>query len=232
MTARAIAARTKRYTERNPKLGDYHLLGTPEEVVFSAEIDFDSLTEGDIQEVVGIETDEDHLQFELPEAFVATVGVNLSKYSTGADVASLMGLQDSTVDYILNYGVYNGLLDGYTLDSYAATRTKFRQDPERLLKCVKEIMDSGASKSMSGNERRLKSLEAIDIAIRGFNDSKSFAESIGINEDGERELYIPSMPDDLVLLCLHDYAKKGCVYMTEDGGKVYQLSASQREALE
>jgi hypothetical protein len=176
----------------------------------------------------------DEVQFEIPSDFIAMGAEEITsqRYTDSADIAHLMGLSDSTVDYILNYGTFNGYLDDYRCESFAGIKQRFRHDGAGFLKVVREILDSGASHSMSGDVRRVKAKEAVDIAIRGFNDSKSVAESRGKNSDGVMELYIPSMPEDLVLLCLHDYAKKGCVYMTEFGGKVYDLNPNQREALE
>jgi hypothetical protein len=147
-------------------------------------------------------------------------------------MANLIGLSDITVDYILNFGTFDGHLDDCRCESFAGVKDVFRHEGAGFLKVVYDILDSGATHSMSGDARRLEAKEAVAIAIRRFNDSKSFDNWKGLNSDGIMELYIPNMPEDLVLLCLHDYAKKGCAYLTECGGKVFHLNPSQQEALE
>ena len=223
------------YFSKNPLLGDVHMLSQREEVECGYALDADFATDCTVSELDVCESDvTDEVQFEIPNAFIA-LGDNEfagQRYTESADVAQLMGLSDTTVDYILNYGSYNGHLDDYRIESFAASKLRFRHDGRSFLKVVREILDSGASHSMSGDIRRTKAKEAVDIAIRGFNDSKAAAESRGLNSDGVMELYIPTMPEDLVLLCLHDYAKKGCVYLTEFGGRVLHLTPSQQEALE
>ena len=223
------------YFSKNPLLGDVHMLSTRDPVDCMVAFDDDFANDCTVSDLKVCESElTDEVQFEIPGEFVAMGAEEFAgqRYTESDDIAHLMGLSDTTVDYILNYGTYNGHLDDYRCESFAGIKNRFRHDGASFLKVVREILDSGASHSMSGDVRRVKAKEAVDIAIRGFNDSKSVAESRGLNSDGISELYIPSMPEDLVLLCLHDYAKKGCVYMTEFGGKVYNLNPSQRESLE
>jgi hypothetical protein len=223
------------YRSKNPVLGDGHMLSTKEVVDHMVELEADFADDCTISGLGVCESDEaDEVQFEIPAKFLGLGAEEFTSrpYTESDDVAHLMGLSDTTVDYILNYGTFNGHLDDYRCESFAGIKDRFRHDGAGFLKVVREILDSGASHSMSGDARRLKAKEAVDIAIRGFNDSKSFANWKGLNSDGIMELYIPNMPEDLVLLCLHDYAKKGCVYLTEFGGKVLNLNPTQQDALE
>jgi hypothetical protein len=223
------------YRSKNPVLGDGHMLSTKEVVDHMVELEADFADDCTIFGLGVCESDEaDEVQFEIPAKFLGLGAEEFTSrpYTESDDVAHLMGLSDTTVDYILNYGTFNGHLDDYRCESFAGIKDRFRHDGAGFLKVVREILDSGASHSMSGDARRLKAKEAVDIAIRGFNDSKSFANWKGLNSDGIMELYIPNMPEDLVLLCLHDYAKKGCVYLTEFGGKVLHLNPTQQDALE
>jgi hypothetical protein len=221
------------YVSKNPLLGDVHMLSTKGEVSHLAVLDPDFADDCVVSELDVCEL-EDEVQFEIPSHLVAMGAAEFDQqlYTNSADIATLMGLSDTTVDYIVNYGAFNGHLDDYRCESFVGIKKRFRHDGASFLKVVREILDSGASHSMSGDARRIKAKEAVDIAIRGFNDSRAVADSKGLNSDGVMELYIPSMPEDLVLLCLHDYAKKGCVYLTEFGGKVLHLSRAQQDSLE
>ncbi len=76
---------------------------------------------------------------------------------------------------------------------------------------------------MSGMKGRL--LTRIDshppVYVKGFNDSKSKVASIGLNEDGMNELYIPSMSEELVLLCAQEYAQKyGAAVLYKNDGVI------------
>ena len=41
--------------------------------------------------------------------------------------------------------------------------------------------------------------------VKGFNNTFSSVAATGLNIDLKPELYVPGMPDDLVLLCAADY---------------------------
>jgi hypothetical protein len=62
--------------------------------------------------------------------------------------------------------------------------------------------DSGSSRNMSGIRERLTEICPTErsIMVKGFNDSCSTVDSVGINEDGKAEYFISAMPDNLVLL--------------------------------
>jgi hypothetical protein len=68
--------------------------------------------------------------------------------------------------------------------------------------------DSGCSRNMSGvRDRLLDSTSApANVSVRGFNNSVSAVDSVGLNEDGKVEYYVPNMPSDMVLLSAHDGA--------------------------
>ena len=232
---RALHHQRREYRRRNPVLGGYHMLGSRDLMDCTLELDADFSESCVISDLDVLDLEEsDSVQFEIPQAMMAgaTDSCKQYRYDGSVDISQLLGFSSSTMDYIVNYGTFNGHLDDYKLDSFAGIKDRFRRDGHGFLRVVREILDSGASHSMSGDSRRLKAKEAVDLAIRGFNDSKSAAESKGVNSDGMPELYIPSMPEDLVLLCLHDYAKKGCVYLSGEGGKVLLLTPSQRESME
>ena len=56
----------------------------------------------------------------------------------------------------------------------------------------------------------------------------SSPQQLGLNKDGKREYYVPSMPENMALLSAHSYAQDGVVLLFEDGGAVLQLSSSER----
>lgn len=95
--------------------------------------------------------------------------------------------------------------------------------------------DSACSRNMSGNPQRLQhtdQLAVTDVRVRGFNNSISSVDRVGLNADNKTEYYIKSMPRDLALLCAHEYAKDGAAILLPDGGKVIKLSADERQALQ
>jgi len=64
---------------------------------------------------------------------------------------------------------------------------------------------------MSGDPSRTIEKESPQkgITIKGFNNSRSSVDSVGVNDDGKLEYYVSSMPSDLTLLSAHDYVKDG-----------------------
>jgi len=96
---------------------------------------------------------------------------------------------------------------------------------------VTEKMDSGASTSMSGDVTRIVTELPLDTDVRiiGFNGTKSSPAGVGLNSDGKKEFFVPSMPENLALLSAHSYAVDGAVVLLGDGGAVLQLSASELE---
>ena len=96
---------------------------------------------------------------------------------------------------------------------------------------VIEKMDSGASSSMSGAANRIVTEQKIadNVRIVGFNGTTSSPEMVGLNSDGEKEFYVPSMPENLALLSAHSYALDGAVVLLGDGGVVLNLSPLELE---
>ena len=94
---------------------------------------------------------------------------------------------------------------------------------------VIEKMDSGASSNMSGADNRIVTKLSLDdnIKIVGFNGAASSPVSVGLNSDGKREYFVPSMPENLALLSAHSYAQDGAVILLGDGGVVLQLTPSE-----
>ena len=99
---------------------------------------------------------------------------------------------------------------------------------------VVEKMDSGASANMSGSKDRLVQELPLDdtVKIVGFNGTMSSPQQLGLNRDGKREYYVPSMPENMALLSAHSYAQDGAVVLFEVGGAVLQLSSSERNAFQ
>jgi len=96
---------------------------------------------------------------------------------------------------------------------------------------VRKLMDSGCSRCMSGVMGRLHAEKSTHntsgIKIRGFNNSSSSVDAVGKNEDNKMEYYVKSMPDDLVLLSAHDYARDGAIVLYGDSGFVYKLHSGE-----
>ena len=90
---------------------------------------------------------------------------------------------------------------------------------------VTEKMDSYASSSMSGDVTRIVTELPLDTDVRiiGFNGTTSSPAGVGLNSDGKKEFFVPSMPKNLALLSAHSYAVDGAVVLLGDGGVVLQL---------
>jgi len=93
-------------------------------------------------------------------------------------------------------------------------------------------MDSACGHNMTGTRSRIIHTQpaALGTSIKGFNNSVTQPQLIGTNPDGEDELYVRGMPQDLTLLCAHTYSRHGAIVLLEDGGAV--LSLNPTEALE
>ena len=86
---------------------------------------------------------------------------------------------------------------------------------------------------MSGVAHRLTN-EAIpeeNIYVKGFNESSSQVTQVGLNSDSKSELYIPTMPSNLVLLCAADYTQSGATILFPTDGYVLSLTAAEQEYL-
>lgn len=234
-----------------PVLGEYKLISSTEKFDVCLALDFESLSVSDICQIRGEDIQpQDDVQYDIDETtndaemfgFLGEAKEHIHSYREGDDIVDCLHISNTLSDHILNYAAYNGFLYFSTEDlldksictseAYASAKYKFRHDGGRYLKVVRRILDSGASHSMSGDKRRTKFIEKIDMSIRGFDGNTAPAESYGLNEDGFREIYVPSIPEDIVLLCLYDYASHGCVYLTQEGGRVIELTPQQRVALE
>ena len=92
---------------------------------------------------------------------------------------------------------------------------------------IREKFDSAASRCMSGVTGRIQQgVHSIEnkILVTGFNGQRSAVDSVGVNKDGKKEYYIPSMPRDLALLCAHEYAKEGAAILFKNDGVVISLN--------
>ena len=67
--------------------------------------------------------------------------------------------------------------------------------------------------------------------VKGFNNTSSFVAAIRFNTDSKPELYVPGMPEDLILLCAADYTDSGATILLPNGGYVLSLSPKQQHFL-
>ena len=81
---------------------------------------------------------------------------------------------------------------------------------------------------MSGDPTRLTTISAPPdtIRVKGFNNTSSSVVSTGFIADAKSEVYVPGMPDDLVLLCAADYTYRLRCYHN-----VLSLSPDQQQIL-
>ena len=100
-------------------------------------------------------------------------------------------------------------------------------------KNLKIKMDSACSLSMSGVPGRIIE-ESITspIRIHGFNGDISETNITGKNMDNKEELYVPDMPNDLVLLCANSYAQDGAVVLFPNNGYHLYMNDDERDQLE
>jgi hypothetical protein len=64
--------------------------------------------------------------------------------------------------------------------------------------------------------------------VKGFNNTSSSVAATGFNTDSKPELYVPGMPEDLVLLCAADYTNSGATILLPNEGYVLSLSPEQQ----
>ena len=86
---------------------------------------------------------------------------------------------------------------------------------------------------MSGDPTRLTTISAPpdSIMVKGFNNTSSSVAATGFNADSKPELYVPGMPDDLVLLCAADYTTSGATILLPNEGYVLSLSPDHQQFL-
>ncbi len=67
--------------------------------------------------------------------------------------------------------------------------------------------------------------------VKGFNNTSSSVAATGFNTDSKPELYVPGMPEDLVLLCAADYNNSGATILLPNERYVLSLSTEQQHFL-
>ena len=67
--------------------------------------------------------------------------------------------------------------------------------------------------------------------VKEFNKTSSSVAATGFNTDSKPELYVPGMPEDLVLLCAADYTNSGATILLPNEGYVLSLSPEQQHFL-
>jgi hypothetical protein len=84
---------------------------------------------------------------------------------------------------------------------------------------------------MSGDITRLTTISAPPDSnmVKGFNNTSSSVAATGLNIDSKPELYVPGMPDDLVLLCAADYTSSGATILLPNEGYVLSLSPDHQQ---
>lgn len=94
---------------------------------------------------------------------------------------------------------------------------------------MEEIFDTGCSQCMSGNKERTSNKKDPEgkIKVTGFNDGASHVEAVGMNKDGKRELFVPDMSPQKVLLSAAQYTTDGCALLFKDKGYVIALDETK-----
>jgi hypothetical protein len=84
---------------------------------------------------------------------------------------------------------------------------------------------------MSGVKGRLECIPQpkASVWIKGFNDSRSQVDVQGQNEDGKKEYYVRTMPDNLVLLSANDYVQGGAAILLPRSGVVIRFNSRNEE---
>ena len=67
--------------------------------------------------------------------------------------------------------------------------------------------------------------------VKGFNNTSSSVAATGFNADSKPELYVPGMPDDLVLLYAADYTTSGATILLPNEGYVLSLLPDHQQFL-
>eukprot|EP01031_Cornospumella_fuschlensis_P025284 gene25284-30532_t len=117
-----------------------------------------------------------------------------------------------------------------TIDNHSGGTSEYSHAKSNSQLQVK--FDTACSRCVSGRAMRLRHIFPTTSAhyqqqIKGFNGSSSRIALAGLNENGKIEYYVPDMPEDLCLLCAHDYAKDGAVVLFADRGLVLKLTPQQ-----
>ncbi len=112
---------------------------------------------------------------------------------------------------------YNPLHQAYVAQANTTQRTLLTQWVEKF--------DSGCSHCVSGDPQRLKTVinNTPVIGIKGFNGNMSLVTKLGLNHHDKPEFYVQNMPEDICLLCAHDFAKEGAAILMETGGVVIRI---------
>ena len=99
--------------------------------------------------------------------------------------------------------------------------------------CSTIKIDTACSYSMSGDPTRLTTISAPpdSIMVKGFNNTSSSVAATGFNTDSKPELYVPGMPEDLLLLCAADYTTSGATILLPNEGYVLSLSPDHQQYL-
>ena len=70
-----------------------------------------------------------------------------------------------------------------------------------------------------------------DVVIRGVAGEMVGGAIVGENEDGKEEIFVESLPDDLVLLCANQYAEDGAVILFGADGLVIKMKEEEVQEL-
>ena len=93
--------------------------------------------------------------------------------------------------------------------------------------------DTACTSNMSGIRGRIGPSigPTMNLGIKGFNESISKVDSIGVNEDGKREYFVSAMPSHLALLCANSYVKDGAAVLFPGDGKVLRMTEDEQQRL-
>ena len=86
---------------------------------------------------------------------------------------------------------------------------------------------------MFGDPTRLTTISAPpdSITVKEFNNTSSSVAATGFNTDSKPELYVPGIPEDLILLGAADYTDSGATILLPNEGYVLSLSPKQQHFL-
>jgi hypothetical protein len=84
---------------------------------------------------------------------------------------------------------------------------------------------------MSGRRDRVKEFGIRDVVVRGVTGEINGRVVVGRNDDEKEEIFVESLPNDLVLLCANQYAADGAVILFGTDGLVVKMGDDEVEGL-
>jgi hypothetical protein len=113
-----------------PCIGSFPLLSSDNEVGYVAVVDFKELNADDISDPFYFDVSDRNDQ---TEAYMCMSNssdtADEHSYKLGTDFVDCIGMSDTLYENVLNYGVYNGIIDltAYSSDNYGTIRSQLRK---------------------------------------------------------------------------------------------------------